>query len=237
MDISEIVKNIRNLSFFILILVMILGFIYNSFFVINKGFRFIRKGKYKNAIEKFNKELESKPGNWRLFYGLAYCYFMLGFNRNALEFYKKTLELQPNKSLIYMEVAILYAELEKDFEQAKQYLEKAISVNKQKFYLFRSSKYIFSEIYGRIFLLQNDWERAQEYYKTAIPKYEKFLIKIKRKKSERLSPLYFRLGAYYLMVNKIEKAKKYFNLVMQLSSESFFADKSQEELKKIEKSF
>jgi tetratricopeptide (TPR) repeat protein len=233
MQFSEIIKYLRNGSFLVLLLVIILGFIYNSFFIINKGFRLIKKGKYKDAIEEFNKELKTKTGNWQLFYGLAYCYFMLGFNRNSIEFYKKTLELQTKKSLIYTEVAILYIELEKDFENAKQYLEKAISINKQKLFLFRSSQYVFSEIYGRIYLLQNDWDRAQEYYKIAIPKYEKLLNKISSKKIERFSPLYFRLGSYYLKLNKSEKAKKYFDLVIKLSNESFFADKSQEELNKI----
>lgn len=232
MKYNEIIRFIRHGSFLFLLIVMILGFVFNSFFIINKGFRLIKKGKYKSAIEEFNKALEKKKSNWRIFYGLAYCYFMLGYNRNSIEYYKKTLDLQAKKLLIYVEVALLYIELEKDFENAKQYLEKAISINKQNFILLRTSKYIFSEIYGRMYLLQNDWDRAQEYYKIAIPKYDKLLKKMK--KIEKFTPLYFRLGSYYLKANKIDKAKKLFNLVIQLSSESFFAEKSQEELKKIE---
>lgn len=235
MQFNEIIKYLRNGSFLVLLLVLILGFIYNSFFIINKGFRLIKKGKYKNAIEEFKKKLETKTNDWRIYYGLAYCYFILGFNRNSIEFYKKVLELQTKKSFIYAEVAILYIELEKDFENANQFLQKAISVNKQNFILFRTPQYFFSEIYGRMYLLQNDWDRAQKYYKTAIPKYEKLLKKVRMKKKEKFSPLYFRFGSYYLKLNKTEKAIKYFNLVIKLSSESFFADKSQEELKKIEK--
>jgi len=235
MKISEFIKYLRNFTFIILLIVLMLGFISNTFFIINKGFRLIKKGKYKRAIEEFNKEIEAKPYSWRLFYGLAYCYFMLGFGRNAIEFYKKAIQLQPKRIFIYLEVAIMYAELEKDYEQAELYLEKAVSINKQNLFLLKIPEYFISEIYGRVYLLKGDWDRAKEYYKTAIPKYEKLFKKIKKKKIEKFSPLYFRIGSYYSKINQIEKAKKFFGLVVKLSNESIFADKSQEELEKITK--
>lgn len=81
---------------------------------------------YKNAIKYYTA---ITPASANSLIGIASSYQELGDRKNAIEFYKKALELKPVDSDIAYYIACLYGE-ENDYETAKEYLEKAITFNK-----------------------------------------------------------------------------------------------------------
>jgi len=81
---------------------------------------------YKNAISYY---LLIQPETVDTMLGVATSYQELGDKEKAIEYYKKALALKPVDSDIAYYIACLYGEDEK-FEDAKFYLEKAITFNK-----------------------------------------------------------------------------------------------------------
>lgn len=69
------------------------------------------------------------PANPNAMIGIASSYQELGDKDNAIEYYKKALELKPIDSDIAYYIACLYGEKE-DYVSAKEYLQKAVTFNK-----------------------------------------------------------------------------------------------------------
>ena len=91
-----------------------------------KAAEFYNNKDYQNAI---NAYLSVTPETANSMLGVASSYQELGDNDNALEYYKKAFNLKPMDSDIAYYIAVLYGEKE-DYTNAKIYLNKAITLNK-----------------------------------------------------------------------------------------------------------
>ena len=81
---------------------------------------------YQNAIKTY---LSIIPENVNTMLGVATSYQELGDRPRAIEYYKKALSLKPVDSDIAYIIACLYGE-DEDYVNAKEYLQKAITFNK-----------------------------------------------------------------------------------------------------------
>lgn len=93
---------------------------------IAKAAEFYQNKDYQNAI---NIYLSINPPTADTMIGTASSYQQMGDKQNAIEYYKKALELKPIDSDIAYYIACLYGENE-DYDNAKIYLNKAITFNK-----------------------------------------------------------------------------------------------------------
>jgi tetratricopeptide (TPR) repeat protein len=84
------------------------------------------KKDYQNAIKTY---LSVIPENVNTVLGVAASYQELGERSKAIEYYKKALSLKPVDSDIAYIIACLYGE-DEDYVNAKDYLQKAITFNK-----------------------------------------------------------------------------------------------------------
>lgn len=91
-----------------------------------KAAEFYNNKDYQNAI---NAYLSVAPETANSMLGVASSYQELGDNDKALEYYKKAFNLKPMDSDIAYYIAVLYGEKE-DYTNAKIYLNKAITLNK-----------------------------------------------------------------------------------------------------------
>ena len=88
--------------------------------------KFVEAKDFKNAIIEYQK---IDPANADSLLGIASCYQGLNDNKKAIEYYKKAFELKPTSSDIAYYIAVIYSE-ENDWDSAKAYLTKSLSLNK-----------------------------------------------------------------------------------------------------------
>lgn len=91
-----------------------------------KAAEFYNNKDYQNAI---NSYLSITPATANSMLGAATSYQELGDKDKAIEYYQKAFELKPMDSDIAYYIAVLYGEKE-DYENAKVFLNKAITLNK-----------------------------------------------------------------------------------------------------------
>ncbi|MFX0072929.1 MAG: tetratricopeptide repeat protein [Candidatus Hermodarchaeota archaeon] len=89
---------------------------------------------YDKAIECFKKIIELDPENYRAWYNLGIAYFNLEQPKEALKSYNTALKINPDYMYCYYNVGLLYEIVEKDFEKALAYYEKALSYNENFMY-------------------------------------------------------------------------------------------------------
>ena len=71
---------------------------------LNYGYAFYRQGKYKEAIEQFQKFSESKAGDIFFYDSLAECYKSLNEYEKAIEIYEEGLKVYPQSDFIYVNI-------------------------------------------------------------------------------------------------------------------------------------
>jgi len=215
------------------IVILFLYFYLKKIPIFNKGFSFLRKCKYEEAINEFTNELNKKPRNWILYQGIAYSYNMLGFFQNSINNYEKVLELGSKSIGIYFELAILYAE-ENKFDIAFDFIEKGKCLQKKAFIFNRVSRFSINDFEGWVHHLKGDDKPALNFYAKAIPALNRQLKVTHSNFLEKFSPAYYRIGVIYKLKGEIEKAKEKFEQSIKASPPSIFAKRSQEELKELE---
>ncbi len=94
--------------------------------LITKAADYYNKKDYKKAISVYQS---ITPSTVETLLGTANCYQELGDKKNAIEYFKKAFSLKPMDSDIAYYIAVLYGEQE-DYNSAKIYLQKAITLNK-----------------------------------------------------------------------------------------------------------
>jgi tetratricopeptide (TPR) repeat protein len=106
--------------------------------------RLVEASKYYND-SKFDKALDVyssiKPQNYDAVVGMAACYGALKNDDKALEYYKKAFGMRPASSDIAYYIAAIDSDKE-NWEEAKYYLAKALSLNKKNSRAIELNKYV-----------------------------------------------------------------------------------------------
>lgn len=214
---------------------LIYYFYTNRDYVFRKGFKLIREGRYRMALDDFSKDLETQNDITSILYGIGYCYFMLGNNEEAIKNYEKAIKLNSNQIEIYLQLAILYSN-KRNFETAFKFINKLVEQQKKVFFLYRKRKFQVNEIKGWIYYEKGEIDNSLTHYNFSIPRYKLHFKTNYFKYLEKFSPIYYRIGTIYKLKNETKKAKKYFENSIKSSPNSIFAEMSKEELDRIKKS-
>jgi len=221
--------------YFLIFLIICILFLLYWFrkIIFNTGFKLIKQGEYEKAIDKFQKQMEKDLKNGSNFYGLGWCYYMLGFSKPAITNFQISSERRFREVESHLLMAILYSE-ENLFSEALKNIEKGKKIQKKKIIMDKLTEFEINEMIGWVYFNEDDIKTAFKYYEKAIPKWNKYLKKIgKFNLGEKFSPVNYRIGIIFMTKREFEKAKKYFEYSIKSSPNSIFAEKSRKELIKL----
>lgn len=214
------------------IIVLILIIILNKTHFWGKGNRLIITGEYELAIDIFREKLKTSPNNADIYCRIAYCYQMLGFSNNAIKNYERALEMNNSLVKVYFYLAVLYAE--NDVKMALKMIDAGREAQKKSGLMNKISDFERNEILGWVHYKSGEIANSFEFYREAIPSWEKFFKRIGFNRFiERYSQVFYRIGYIYTLMGENDKARNYFNNSIKASPKSAFADLSREELKKL----
>lgn len=94
---------------------------------LNRGFDLYNKGKYKLALEAFDKAIELKPDYAEAWNNKGWALSALGRNEEALKAYDKAIELKPDFALAWSNKGVRLGKLSR-YEEALKAYDKAIEL-------------------------------------------------------------------------------------------------------------
>jgi len=231
--ISFLIDNLFEIFFWIVVLLFFVIMITQRNFM-GKGFLLIKRGSYKDAIVLLKNKLDKKPLKSSTYYALGYCYYMLGYGQHAINNFEKAIDLKLKRIDVFYLLAILYAE-ENKFDKASGYIDKGEEIQNKNGFLNKLTQYERNDFWGWFYYLKGEMDKSLEFYNIAIPKWNKKMKEDRKKITEYYASPCYRLGIIYLKKSDLKTAKKMFSLSLKASPESIFANKSQEELRKLSK--
>ena len=161
-----------------------------------EGLQFFNKGKYREAIDVWLKELELDYQNAHIVNDIGIAYRRLGEHTISIQYHKRAIELDLNFGHAYYSLGLAYYDL-KDYDQAKTAFLKAVELK----YGPGVSYYNL----GLSYYYLNDHEQAKAAFLNAI------------KFNYDLSSSYFILGEIYCELRDYEKAIAAFKKVLELN--------------------
>jgi tetratricopeptide (TPR) repeat protein len=63
---------------------------------VNEGMRLYRQKRYQQAIDEFNKVLQTEPNNAAAYYFSGYAHYVMGHHPEAIASFKKAFEADPS---------------------------------------------------------------------------------------------------------------------------------------------
>jgi tetratricopeptide (TPR) repeat protein len=96
--------------------------------LLDKGNKFLDAGKYKEAINVYDKVLEQEPNDTAALYNKALALSSLGNFTDAIEYYDKVLVIEPNATDALIGKADNLAQLEK-YEEAITLYDKVLEIS------------------------------------------------------------------------------------------------------------
>ncbi len=156
-------------------------------------------GKYKEAVEDFNRALEINPISYDAYQGLAKTYENQGLLKDAERTFKRAIEMQPDNWIGYNSLGVFYFTYSR-YDEAILQFEKVIQLN--------PNNYLgFSNI-GGIYYLQHKLEKASSAFEKA------FSIKKSYTVASNLGTLYFIQGKY-------KKAAGYYKQALEINDNDY----------------
>jgi len=123
-------------------------------------------GKYKEALSLYYKILAEDLSNSYSYYSIGLVYDVLKDYELAISYYKKSIDLDSNNIRSINNLARIYIDVIKNFDIAKIYLNQAIKVSPQDAEAYN--------LYGNLWILNNDYDLAIKYLKKSISLDEKY---------------------------------------------------------------
>ncbi|MCX7662047.1 MAG: tetratricopeptide repeat protein, partial [Candidatus Omnitrophica bacterium] len=143
--------------------------------------------------------------------GIGWIYHSQGEFKEAFDFYQKALKLAEDikdkfhTALVLRKLAVWHID-KKDYQKALELLTKSSEINREnqrnKDFLYNLACDYFD--FGLVFINQDDYNTAREFYQKSKSIFEK--LKLKRE----LSDYYFNLGEIYFYEKEYQKALKYY---------------------------
>ena len=93
---------------------------------------------FEKAVECFTNIINLDAEHYRAWYNLGISYFRLEETEKALKAYEQALKIKPDYEYIYYNIGLLHETLNKDFETAIIYYEKALSLNENFMYAIQA---------------------------------------------------------------------------------------------------
>ncbi len=206
----------------------------------NRGNLFYDQGKYKRAIEDYDRSLEIDPDAARTVYNKGGAYHYIGQSRRAIELYTKAIELDPKPDEFYFNRGTTYSQI-KEYDLAIDDYTKTISISPNHFkaYVNRGNAYVWKgqreeglKNYARAIKLNPKY--AETYANRGLVLLELGKVELAVKdlvKAVKLEPKtarhYNNLGNGFLRLGQKQKANKVFIMAAKLGSK-----KAQDYLKK-----
>ena len=93
---------------------------------------------FERAVDCFTKIINLDTEHYRAWYNLGISYFRLEETEKSLKAYEQALKIKPDYEYIYYNIGLLHETLNKDFETAIIYYEKALSLNENFMYAIQA---------------------------------------------------------------------------------------------------
>ena len=123
-------------------------------------------GQYKESLKLYYKILSENLDNSVSYYSIGLVYDVLGEYEMSAAYYKKSIALDSGNVRSLNNLARIYIDVIKDFDIAKTYLEQAIKYAPQDAEAYN--------LYGNLWILNNDYKLAINYFKKSILLDEKY---------------------------------------------------------------
>jgi tetratricopeptide (TPR) repeat protein len=166
---------------------------------LSEGNKLFEEGKYKEAMEVYNKILKDNPEAYIIYLNIGNCYFKMEDYQNAEENYKKVLEKDPNNINAIIGIGNSYLNRGNKEEALKWYGRVEIEKINDEIVLYNM---------GNSFYENSRYNEAEKCYKRAIEIKKDFLDAI------------YQLGLTYTALSKYQEAIQTFESYLQYDSNS-----------------
>lgn len=129
--------------------------------LLNKGYKYFQKRKYRKAIEYYEEALKIEPNNYKVYYNIANAYSYISFSgmENSLKYFDECISLNNEFYLAYIDKAAILNSLERTTEKITL-LEKAIEIDPN-----CSNAYM---MLAKTYLEQSNFKEAEYYSQKAL---------------------------------------------------------------------
>lgn len=130
-----------------------------------KGFAYLDKGLFDEAMEEFKKILQVDSNSYTAYYGIGLAYSFKEMFDEAIDFYKKAIEINPDFAIAYFHLGVDYT-TKGLFEEAVFAYENAVKLNPR----FKKAEYpvhAYSNL-GAKYAREKNLDKAISAYKKAI---------------------------------------------------------------------
>ncbi len=148
-------------------------------------------GKYKKAVEDFNRALQIDPVNYDAYNGLASAYEHQGLNDDAERTFKRAISMQPDNWIGYNSLGVFYFNHARYDDAIKQF-QKVIQLN--------PTNYLGFSNLGGMYYMKNMLKEATDMFEKAFKLKQSYTV------ASNLGTIYYIQGKYSLAARSYEKA-------------------------------
>ena len=180
--------NVRKIFISLVLLLVVYSSSYVNAAEEELGYRYMKEGKYEEAIEWFKEKIKANPHYSANYSSIGEVCTRKGYHKEAIKWFKEAIKVDPHVSANYVNIGRLYR-AEGNYEQAIKWLREGIRVNPHD-----SSNYAGI---GRVYISKGNYEEAIKWFREGI------------NADPHYSDNYAGIGEFYAHEGKYEEASKW----------------------------